>query len=393
MFKVQKVLKSMDFNKNTEKYKFNPISTINTTKLRIKQMNDYNNLHQNFQEATIKSRSKFPPIYFYRKISNPYKYNISSVPKYLIKSNEEKRFMDKLYKSITDEKDKNTLRDLLDKNKKKVNFRKDNFKPNYLDVQKILRYQPNLFNKMSDPLLRNKTKLKKSSDTYEEKPKDISIENNMVVNSCPNNERYGKSTSTALNDNNKITNEEQIKFKYTLSDIFNMRKEPIFLNKSAEKYLFKNHKYKSNDLVESCPNKTYTSKNITNNDRNKDKEENLFYTSSESKSDWIPNKINSKTMGTNSSVSYNILCPMYTGTNRFITASELNKNNLYNESTAFRRVKSISEFIDLTRVSATNTLGCFDRKMKIPNFKINNSIGTNQLDAYHINRDLLEKYI
>ena len=39
-----------------------------------------------------------------------------------------------------------------------------------------------------------------------------------------------------------------------------MRKEPIFLNKSAEKYLFKNHKYKSNDLVESCPNKTYTSK-------------------------------------------------------------------------------------------------------------------------------------
>ena len=98
-------------------------------------------------------------------------------------------------------------------------------------------------------------------------------------------------------------------------------------------------------------------------------------------------------MGTNSSVSYNILCPMYTGTNRFITASELNKNNLYNESTAFRRVKSISEFIDLTRVSATNTLGCFDRKMKIPNFRINNSIGTNQLDAYHINRDLLEKYI
>ena len=27
-------------------------------------MNEYNNLHQNLQEATIKSRSKFPPIYF-----------------------------------------------------------------------------------------------------------------------------------------------------------------------------------------------------------------------------------------------------------------------------------------------------------------------------------------
>ena len=98
-------------------------------------------------------------------------------------------------------------------------------------------------------------------------------------------------------------------------------------------------------------------------------------------------------MGTNSSVAYNILCPNYAGSNRFITPTELNKDNLYNESPAFRRVKSISEFIDLTRVSATNTLGCFDRNMKIPNFRFNNNIGTNQLDAYHINKDLIEKPI
>ena len=66
---------------------------------------------------------------------------------------------------------------------------------------------------------------------------------------------------------------------------------------------------------------------------------------------------------------------------------------MYNESPAFRRVKSISEFIDLTRVSATNTLGCFNRNMKIPNFKFNNSVATDQLDAFHINRNLLEKAI
>ena len=391
MFKLQKELKSMDFNKNAEKYKFNPTSTINNTKIRIKQMNEYNKLFQNLEEVSTNNKSKFPPIYFYRKISNPYKYNISSVPKYLIKSNEEKRFMDKLYKSIANEKDKNTLRDLLDKNKKKVSFHKDNFKPKYLDVQKLLRYQPKLFTKMSDPIPRNKTKLKRPVDTFEKKSKEISNENNLIVNSCPNNERYGRNTSISYNENNTITNEDQIKFKYTLSDIFNMRKEPVFLKKSAEKYLFKNHKYNQNGLTESCPNKTYTSKNIANN--NKNEEENKFYTSSESKSDWIPNKINNKKMGTNSSVSYNIISPMYSGTSKFITASELNKNNLYNESTAFRRVKSISEFIDLTRVSATNTLGCFDRKMKIPNFRINNSIGTNQLDAYHINRDLINNYI
>ena len=98
-------------------------------------------------------------------------------------------------------------------------------------------------------------------------------------------------------------------------------------------------------------------------------------------------------MGTNSSVSYNILCPSYAGTNRFINAKELNKNNLFNESTAFHRVKSISEFIDLTRVTATNTLGCFNRRTEIPNFRFYNSIGTNQLDAYHINRNIIEKPI
>ena len=390
MFKVHKDLKSMDFNKNFEKYKFNPSYTINTTKYRTNKLNDYNKLYQNPQESPTNTKNKFPPIYFYRKVSTPYKYSISSVPKYLIKTNEEKRFMDKLYNSITNEKDKKTLKDLLDKNKKKVNLHKDNFKPKYIDVQKLLRYQPNLFSNMSEPNQRNRTQMNEYSNTYEEKPKKIFNENNMAVNSCQINERYEKNKSFENNDNT-ITKEDQIKFKYTLSDIFNFRKEPVFLNKSAEKYLFKNNKFNVNNFINTLPNKTYTCKNNSNN--NKEKEENKFYTSSESKSDWIPNKINNKKMGTNSSVSYNILCPMYSSNNRFINASELNKNNLYNESTAFRRVKSISEFIDLTRVSATNTLGCFDRKMKIPNFRINNSIGANHLDAYHINRDLLEKHI
>ena len=94
-----------------------------------------------------------------------------------------------------------------------------------------------------------------------------------------------------------------------------------------------------------------------------------------------------------SSVSYNILSPLYKGFNKFISPSELNKNNLYNESTVFHRVKSISEFIDLTRVSASNTLHCFNRKNKIPNFKLRNMIATNHLDEYNINRDLRENPI
>ena len=395
MFKLQKDLQSMDFNKNMEKYKFNPSYTINSSKKRETKIKDFNKKYENFGENTLNTNKKFPPIYFFRKVSNPYKYNIASVPKYLIKSNEEKRFIDKLYKSLTNEKDKNTLKDLLDKNKKKIHFKKDHFKPKYIDVQKLLKYRPNLYEHASDPLERNKILLNRNSNTFEEKNSSLYNNINMTVNSCQNNENTNIILDNENIDNKEnkikieekdISKEDQIKYRYQLSDIFNKRKEPVFLYKSAEKYLFKNN---INSLSNTCPNMTYES----NNNNYKNTGENKFYTSSESKSDWIPNKINNKKMGTNSSVSYNILCPMYSSTNRFLTATELNKNNLYNESPAFRRVKSISEFIDLTRVFATNTLGCFDRKAKIPNFRINNNIGTNQLDEYHINRNLISKPI
>ena len=95
-----------------EKYKFNPSYTINSSKKRETKIKDFNKNYENFGENTLNTNKKFPPIYFYRKVSNPYKYNITSVPKYLIKRNEEKRFMDKLYKSLTNEKDKNSLKDL-----------------------------------------------------------------------------------------------------------------------------------------------------------------------------------------------------------------------------------------------------------------------------------------
>ena len=161
----------------------------------------------------------------------------------------------------------------------------------------------------------------------------------------------------------EIPHDKQVRYKYKLSDIFNLYNDSLYTNKSAEKYLFKHELPK------------------------KEKEENKFYTLSESNSDWIPNKINQKKMGTNSSVDYNIITPMYKGTNRFITAAELNKNNLYNENPNFRRIKSISEFIDLTRVSATNTLECFDRKNKLPNFKFKNMVATDQADEFYTNRN------
>ena len=402
MFKLQGQLQSMDINKNTEKYKFFPRTISNNSINGIKFANS--------RENSFNRTSKFPPIYFYRKVNTPYKYNISAVPKYLIKTNEEKRFMNKLYQSLN-ESDKSILKDLLNKKKKST---ADRYKPAYVEVEKLLRYKPILYENVNNPIQKYDNSIKnlnffekqneillKNKENRENKENKENKEKDNIMSNTPHEvepellSKEKNKEENLIDDENKdkknsieeISNEEQIKYKYKLSDIFNFRNEPVFTNKSAEKHLFKNRNIK-NGFNNTCPNMNFNGKKIEEN-----KKENKFYTSSESKSDWIPNKINKKKMGTSSSVAYNILCPMYKGANKFITASELNKNNLFNESPAYHRVKSISEFIDLTRVSATNTLGCYDRNMQIPNFRFNNNIGTNQLDAYHINRDLIEKHI
>ena len=365
MFKLQSKYKSMDINKNLEEYKFfsKPKNLTNYPKSFSEEKKIYN--------TDIKNKNnKMPPIYFYRKVNSPYKYNISSIPEYLIKTNEEKRFVEKLYNSIENDKEKQILENLL--NKKSLNTRKDYFKPKILDVHNVLRYKPELYPCSFIP------------EKNIEKPKNIKLMTNggnktnlnmKCKDDIFNTVSYYDKNNTLkeqkkdLELNTEISHDKQVKYKYKLSDIFNLYNDSIFTNKSAEKYLFK-HK----------------------NPRN-EKEEKKFYTLSESNSDWIPNKTNLKKMGTNSSVEYNIITPMFKGFNRFITASELNKNNNYNECPNFRRIKSISEFIDLTRVSATNTLECFNRKNKMPNFKFKNMVATDQANEYYVNRNLIEKSI
>ena len=398
MFKLQPKLQSMDINKNTERYKFHPghRAFANSKKNTSKTFDKYSFTETNktnVRESLFNRVNRIPPVFFYRKISNPYKYSMTSVPEYLIKTNEEKHFLDKLYQSLTDEKDKTLLNNLINKNK--TNSHNDFYKPKVVDVQNILDYKPHLYSNPFNPDLKpREIPLKEPNYILNNHEKDKNIQseeenNNVVLNTCPNIENNTLSIEkNELNDKkikieDEISQGDQIKYKYKLSDVFNLKKEPVFLNKSAEKYFFKEEKIKNE-------------KNITSPNINRIKEnENNFYISSESKSDWIPNKLNKKKMGTYSSVSYNILSPMYKGYNRFITPTELNKNNLYNESPEYHRVKSISEFIDLTRVSATNTLDCFNRNIntKIPDFRFRNSVATNQLDEYRINKDLIEKPI
>ena len=397
MFKLKINLNAKNNNNNTDRYKFHPGHRA--------FINSENRINKSFDKYSMRENNKtkmdrIPPLFFYRKISSPYKYSMTSVPGYLIKTNEEKHFMNKLYESLTDENDKNLFNNLI--NKKKINSHRDYYKPEFVDVQNILDYKPNIYlNQFNRQLKYKSIPLKDSNSNYisknEENKKIIKLDENLKdlsLNTCPKiennplklqkNELDDKSKieKGKVNTYNEISKDNQIKYKYKLSDVFNLRQEPIFLNKSAEKYFFKETKNQNLN----------NSQNINNNNK---RYNNNFYISSESKSDWIPNKLNNKKMGTYSSVSYNILSPMFKGSNRFINATELNKGNLYNESPEYHRVKSISEIVDLTRVSATNTLDCFNKKFyeKIPNFNFRNSVATNQLDEYRINKDLIEKPI
>jgi hypothetical protein len=402
MFKIQSI------NNNKEQYIFHPRTRLsktlhgsfsglissrdNNTKRSFENINFKENTKLNINEDPFYKLNRVPPIYFYRKIRTPYKYNIVSVPEYLVKTDEEKHFMEKLNQLMVNEPDRKTLNNLIKKKEKETKF-KDRYKPSILDVQNILRYKPSLYSnsflfekKSNSVILKNNSFInnEKTID-YNKEKKYIDKNNNNTIEVNENKEEKNYNNGEELKAENKekkgdenskekkdeLSEDEQIKLKYKISDIYNLRNEKVITNKSAEKYLFKNTENKNN-----------------NNDNN-------FYTTSKSKSDWIPNRTIGSKMNSFSSVSYNILSPLYKGFNKFISPSELNKNNLYNESNAFHRVKSISEFIDLTRVSASNTLNCFNRnrKNKLPNFKYKNSVATNQLDEYHINRDLIEKPI
>ena len=406
MFKIQDINR----NNNSERYIFHPRSRLsktlhgsfsglissreNNNKQIMYGNNYYENTKINFKEDAFYRLKQVPPVYFYRKIHSPYKYNILSVPEYLVKTNEERHFMDKLNQLIINDSDRKTLNNLIINKKKEKKF-KDRYKPPVLDVQNILRYRPNLYSNSFLFDKRSNSVLLKDNNilSHEHKSNTIDVEKIFDNNNCESKEKEEKKDviidnneqNEHKNDENKekeieeekekekkdeISEEDQIKYKYHISDIYNKRKEKVITNKSAEKYLFK--KYEN---------------------RNSNSNENYFYNTSKSKSDWIPNRSFITKMNSFSSVSYNIISPLYKGYNKFISPSELNKNNLYNESPAFHRTKSISEFIDLTRVSASNTLDCFNRKNKILNFKLRNSVATNQADEYHINRDLIEKPI
>jgi len=241
-----------------------------------------NNRKLNSNE-TVFNNKNFAPIYFYRKVQNPYKYNVTSIPEYLVKANQEKNFIDKLELHLRNDQNKKIFKQFL--NNKKSSIIKDIYKPNGLDAQNILRYKPNFYSSNSNSF--------EKEENFNDKEIKTDINNNI---------------------NKKYEPEQEISKEVQQTDIYNKKSK-----KQGDKYILKNRNKRM-----SLPNK--------------------------SKSEWTPNKEFGTKMNFFSSVSYNILSPMYKGfNNRFITPTELNKNNLYNESPAFHKVKSISEYIDLLK--------------------------------------------
>ena len=354
--------KNIRFNKNKEEYIFHPRKFVfqNGKKLFSSQSaqnifnsrdNKFHSYNDNFlerdtqkvslNENTYYNKNKFPPIYFYRKIENPYKYSITSIPEYLLKTNEERNFKNQIEKYIKEENEKKKIKDFL-KNKEKESNIIDRYKPHGIDTQTILKYRPDIY---LDSIKFNRESY--SNLNNDNRNKDVNLINN-------------KEEMKVKEIDNKIKNEEikNGKEENQLIDLNNNKTiEKEIINKPEDRYN-QNELYRGVQTIKNC------------------------------QTERIPNKNFGVKMNSFSSVSYNILSPICKGiNNRFLSSAELNKDNLYNESPAFHRVKRISEFVELPGFKFRSNLDTFNKnkKNKFPNFKFKGSASTEQLKSFRIN--------
>ena len=221
---------SIKYNKNKDNYIFHPRNSLfhNMAKIQSSQsaQNIFNSRENIFNsyfdnsldkkdirklnpgENTFYNKRLFPPIYFYRKVQCPYKYNITSIPEYLIKTNEEKNFMDKLESHMKDKNDKKKFNELIQKRKKEIKI-KDRYKPEILDVQTILKYRPNLFNSL-------KFSKKHNSDINDDSPKKtVNINNDKEENKEEINNKNYEIKKEEISEK-QMSDKDQIKYKVSL---------------------------------------------------------------------------------------------------------------------------------------------------------------------------------
>ena len=154
----------------------------------------------------------------------------------------------------------------------------------------------------------------------------------------------------------KISKKDEIKYKYILSDPFNLRNENIFKSKSGEKYLF-------SPKEESKTNKIY-----------------MNYLSNSS---WIPNIPKRINYCGHTSVHYNIISPEKKSI--FKTREEIDNNQIK----IHHKVKSVSNIIDLNWESSPHITPQFVNSINsnFNYFSRKKNVGGCHLDLFHTYRE------
>ena len=242
-----------------------------------------------------------PPVIYYRKVTNPYKYKMDNdSSSHTNPITTEKLFSNRIKSIISKSHNgKLTLEEILKKNDIK---NKDHFKPNGYIFYDYLRKHPYL------------------------KPNDLIRTNifHSIYNKKDNyfddyDEKYEKKEEKIKYD--KISEKDSILYKYQLSDPFNLRDDKVFKNKSGELYLLK--------------------------EKQKKNKENFDLKDNDLLNEWIPKYPNRRNFVGYTSVKFNILNP---GTKSiFKTKDEIELGFKPSNKT-----KSISEFLELSRVNAPN---------------------------------------
>jgi len=360
-----------------------------------------------------------PPIYYYRKVTKPYKYSMEREPsKYSSKETTENIIINRLKTIIN--KNFGNFENFINKNER---FKNDKFKPEgYLFYDWIIKH-PQLLNGdllaskfihpnrkkiptyedikkkfhhsdiLTDFDYENKNTNKYNNDNYnydysykaytegnvndsnenmdkeknennknnEENQNENENENkNENENEKEQNENNTKS-KTFYNNNQTETNNQTRKtniYKYRTSDIFNLNPNTkLNISKSGEKYLQTELENK---------NKIHFNKTVSN-------------------SAWYPKIPKRHNYMGYTSVKFNIISP---GTKSFC----LTKEDILKGDKPSNKVKSISEFIDLCRVSAPNIGKNHENYLKEnKSFGMKNGPGTNYLDMHKNYRELINK--
>ena len=406
-----------------------------------------------YYESAEYRLSQNPPIYFYRKITKPYKYNISNIDlSYSNRKSNEDIFAEKVKNIINKELgDSINLNNIFSQSLKNDRYKpkgypyfefvnkhhnmykkfflnkqinKDNFKEKNIIVNEN---EKNIMNNSSKYLMNNqninennegrnlnniqidevnnnkekKIRLEKEKiqNLNEKKQKNNNIneneinkyENNHNINYNENikndnkneDEYFKKEDISQLNHNNSLqdnnnnyntnhnlktnnsssilypilSEKDEIKYKYYESDPHNLKNDTLFKNKSGEKNLFRNN-FQLKDF------------------------DNKLHITSDSNSSWIPKIPKRITYNNLSSVKYNIISPLRRSI--FKTREEISGLKIAN------RVKSVSQFVDISSNKTQNLNELFENSIKVKNwFMKRNQVASNQGDLHHTYKEII----